>query len=141
MKELVIGREKLALALTLESAEGFEIPRDYEPEFTARLLRWYREPELDAEGNPVPDEDDAPDTLELTVVPEEKLKNSGMRVYAVFSDGTETELAGGNAEIKELISILRCGNFPGWFCLGGGAMYPGDLTEAADNFRLLLKNM
>ncbi|MBQ9336142.1 MAG: AAC(3) family N-acetyltransferase [Lentisphaeria bacterium] len=56
-------------------------------------------------------------------------------------DGTETELAGGNAEIKELISILRCGNFSGWFCLGGGAAYPGDLTEAADNFRLLLKNM
>ena len=56
-------------------------------------------------------------------------------------DGTETEFAGGNAEIKELISILRCGNFPGYFCLGGGAVYPGDLTEAADNFRLLLKNM
>ena len=56
-------------------------------------------------------------------------------------DGTETELAGGNAEIKEMISILRCGNFAGFFCLGGGATYPGDLAEAAENFRFLLKNM
>ena len=56
-------------------------------------------------------------------------------------DGTETVLAGGNAEIKELISILRCGNFSGDFCLGGGSFYPGDLSEAADNFRVLLKNM
>ena len=55
--------------------------------------------------------------------------------------GEATELAGGNGEIKELISILRCGNFPGWFCLGGGSVYPGTLAEAADNFRLLLKNM
>ena len=56
-------------------------------------------------------------------------------------DGTETELAGGNAQVKEMISILRCGNFSGYFCLGGGSAYPGDLAEAADNFRLLLKNM
>ncbi len=56
-------------------------------------------------------------------------------------DGTATELAGGNAEIKELISILRCGNFSGYFCLGGGSVYPSDLTEAADNFRVLLQNM
>jgi len=56
-------------------------------------------------------------------------------------DGTESELAGGNAEIKELVSILRCSNFPGYFCLGGGASYPGDLADAAENFRLMLKNM
>ncbi|MBO4632110.1 MAG: AAC(3) family N-acetyltransferase [Lentisphaeria bacterium] len=56
-------------------------------------------------------------------------------------DGAETELAGGNAEIKELISILRCGNFSGWLCIGGGATYPGSLAEAAENFRVLLKNM
>ena len=56
-------------------------------------------------------------------------------------DGTETELAGGNAEIKELISILRCGNFSGYCCLGGGAVYPDDLNEAAENFRVMLKNM
>ena len=56
-------------------------------------------------------------------------------------DGTETELAGGNAEIKELVSILRCGNFSGYCCLGGGAYYPADLDEAADHFRVMLKNM
>ena len=56
-------------------------------------------------------------------------------------DGMETAFAAGNAEIKEMISILRCGNFSGFFCLGGGAFYPDDLGEAADNFRLLIKNM
>ena len=56
-------------------------------------------------------------------------------------DGTETDFAGGNAEIKELVSILRCGNFSGYCCLGGGAVYPDDLNEAAENFRVLLKNM
>ena len=56
-------------------------------------------------------------------------------------DGTETELAGGNAQVKEMVSILRCSNFSGYVCLGGGASYPGDLADAADNFRLLLKNM
>ena len=56
-------------------------------------------------------------------------------------DGMETELAGGNAEIKELVSILRCGNFSGYCCLGGGAYYPADLNEAADHFRVMLKNM
>ena len=56
-------------------------------------------------------------------------------------EGIETELAAGNAEIKELVSILRCGNFPGYFCLGGGSFYPADLNEAADHFRVMLKNM
>lgn len=56
-------------------------------------------------------------------------------------DGMETVFACGNAEIKEMISILRCGSFAGYFCLGGGSFYPDDLIEAADNFRVLLKNM
>ena len=56
-------------------------------------------------------------------------------------DGTETDFAGGNAEIKEMVSILRCGNFSGYCCLGGGAVYPDDLNEAAENFRVMLKNM
>jgi hypothetical protein len=105
MKELVIGREKLALALTLESAEGFETPRDYEPEFTARLLRWYREPELDAEGNPIPDEDDTPDTLELTVVPEEKLKD--VFAYRWDVNASAFKLLG-NSDIRYL--VLRVGD-------------------------------
>ena len=56
-------------------------------------------------------------------------------------DGEPTELACGNAEIKELVSIFRCRNFSGYCCLGGGSVYPDDLTEAADNFRVMLKNM
>ena len=56
-------------------------------------------------------------------------------------DGTPAGLAGGNAEIKELVSILRCRNFSGYLCLGGGSVYPDDLNAAAENFRVLLKNM
>ncbi len=56
-------------------------------------------------------------------------------------NGRATTLAGGNAEIKELVSILRCGNFSGWLCLGGGAAYPGTLAEAVEEFRWLLQTM
>ncbi|MBO4305439.1 MAG: AAC(3) family N-acetyltransferase [Lentisphaeria bacterium] len=56
-------------------------------------------------------------------------------------DGTATALARGNGEIKEMISILRCHNFAGFFTLGGGAVYPGTLAEAAKNFDSLLENM
>ena len=40
-------------------------------------------------------------------------------------DISSRKLAEGNAEIKELISITRCGNFDGFMTLGGGAEYPG----------------
>lgn len=56
-------------------------------------------------------------------------------------DGKSTVLAGGNGEIKELISILRCHNFSGFFTLGGGFPYPGTLKEAVKNFNDLLENM
>lgn len=56
-------------------------------------------------------------------------------------DGTSTRLAAGNAEIKELISISRCRNFSGYFVLGGGAVYPGSLAEAAADFARLLREM
>lgn len=56
-------------------------------------------------------------------------------------DGTLTTLARGNGEIKELISILRCHNFSGYFCLGGGCGYPGTLKEAAGALLELLENM
>ncbi len=56
-------------------------------------------------------------------------------------DGTPTRLAQGNAEIKELISILRCSSFNGFLCLGGGASFPGTLQEATENLRWLLDNM
>ncbi len=52
-------------------------------------------------------------------------------------DGSPAGLAQGNAEIKELISILRCHNFNGWFCLSG----PGPLKEAVAAFTRLLDNM
>ena len=54
-------------------------------------------------------------------------------------DGTPTGLAQGNAEIHELISILRCRNFDGVFTLGGGAAYPGTLPQAAQEFIRMLE--
>ena len=56
-------------------------------------------------------------------------------------DGVPTALAKGNAEIKELISIMRCYNFDGFMTLGGGAVYPGTLEEAVSSFTNLLDNM
>lgn len=56
-------------------------------------------------------------------------------------DGRPTVLAGGNAEVKELVSIMRCHNFSGFMTLGGGAAYPGSLEEAVCNFTQLLDNM
>ena len=56
-------------------------------------------------------------------------------------DGSSTLLAYGNGEIKELISILRCHNYSGYLCLGGGTGYPGSLKEAADELIFLLDNM
>ena len=56
-------------------------------------------------------------------------------------DGEPAGLAEGNAEIKELVSILRCRNFSGYCCLGGGSVYPGDLKKAAADFRRLLRTM
>ena len=56
-------------------------------------------------------------------------------------DGCDRRYAEGNGEIKELISITRCFNFSGFMTLGGGAVYPGTLEEAAENFSWLLDNM
>lgn len=56
-------------------------------------------------------------------------------------DGSPRPLAQGNGEIKELISILRCHNFSGYFTLGGGAAMPGTLKEVADDLAWLLDNM
>ena len=56
-------------------------------------------------------------------------------------DGEATRLAMGNAEVKELISILRCRNFDGFMTLGGGLGYPGTLAEAVADFTRLLDNM
>ena len=56
-------------------------------------------------------------------------------------DGSAKPLAKGNGEVKELMSILRCHNFPGCFGLGCGGIYPGSLAEAVEDFRWLLDNM
>lgn len=56
-------------------------------------------------------------------------------------DGTPQQLARGNGEIKEMISILRCHNFSGFFSLGGGIAAPVTLKEMADDFVWLLDNM
>ena len=55
--------------------------------------------------------------------------------------GEAARLACGNAEIKELISILRCGNFAGFMTLGGGSVYPGTLEDAVSDFTGLLDSM
>ena len=56
-------------------------------------------------------------------------------------DGCATRLAQGNGEVKELLSILRCETFSGWVSLGGGAAYPGSLSDAANDLASLLENM
>jgi len=56
-------------------------------------------------------------------------------------DGAAQELACGNGEVKEMMSILRCHNFSGYFCIGGGYDYPGTLEEAVEDFVYLLDNM
>lgn len=60
--------------------------------------------------------------------------------------GEATTYARGNAEIKEMVSILRCNGMPAAkqnsvMTLGGGAVYPGTLREAAADFEYLLDNM
>ena len=53
-------------------------------------------------------------------------------------DGTPTALTCGNAEIKELVSILRCYSFSGIFTLGGGSSFPGSLMDARRQFEKIL---
>ncbi len=53
-------------------------------------------------------------------------------------DGRFTSLGRGNAEIKELISILRCSSFAGYMVLGAANQNVGDLGSAAGAFLHLL---
>jgi len=55
--------------------------------------------------------------------------------------GEARPLAGGNAEIKEMISILRCASFAGWFILGAGAAPVENLCAATRRFIALLDRM
>ena len=56
-------------------------------------------------------------------------------------DGMPTSLAEGNAEIKELISILRCRNFSGHIVLGAKNRFTATLQESAAEFKYLLETM
>ncbi len=56
-------------------------------------------------------------------------------------DGTPTPLAKGNAEIKELVSILRCSSFNGFLVLGAGNRFTGTLADATAQFLDLLETM
>jgi aminoglycoside 3-N-acetyltransferase len=56
-------------------------------------------------------------------------------------DGDATPLAGGNCEIKEMISILRCAGFDGWFTLTGSRRESESLRETCGRFVQLLDRM
>lgn len=53
-------------------------------------------------------------------------------------DGTPQALARGNGEIKELVSILRCQSFAGWFVLSAANRFVGSLHDAASRLETLL---
>ncbi|MBQ4481146.1 MAG: AAC(3) family N-acetyltransferase [Victivallales bacterium] len=53
-------------------------------------------------------------------------------------DGPARRLAQGNAEIKELVSIVRCRNFAGTLVLGGGAPCATDARQFCQDFEELL---
>jgi len=56
-------------------------------------------------------------------------------------DGSPAALAEGNAEIKEMISILRCASFQGLMVLGTKNRFVGTLRDAVSRFLDLLENM
>ncbi len=66
---------------------------------------------------------------------------SALDIVDGLFDGTPARLACGNAEIKELISILRCHSFPGIFTLGGGSIFPGNLMDARRQFEMILDSI
>ena len=56
-------------------------------------------------------------------------------------DGHPQPLACGNAEVKEMISILRCASFSGHMTLAAGNRQSGTLAQAAARFQALLQDM
>ncbi|MCF6174516.1 MAG: AAC(3) family N-acetyltransferase [Victivallaceae bacterium] len=73
---------------------------------------------------------------------------NGLRSFIVQLDledmthaGSPTGLAEGNAEVKELISILRCRNFSGRIVLGAKNRFTATLQESAAEFKYLLETM
>ena len=72
-----------------------------------------------------------------------KLRRSivGLDAEDCLYDGTPQPLGAGNAEIRELVSILRCGNFAGDIVLGPGNRHVGNLPDATRRFMELLERM
>ncbi len=62
-------------------------------------------------------------------------------VEDVCFDGTPQPLGRGNAEVKEMVSILRCRSFDGAMVLTSPNRLMGDLRAAADRFEALLDAM
>lgn len=56
-------------------------------------------------------------------------------------DGSPQRLACGNAEVKEMISILRCASFAGSITLAAGNRHTATLAEVAARFESLLQEM
>ncbi len=56
-------------------------------------------------------------------------------------DGTAQPLAQGNAEVKEMVSILRCSSFGGWMVLTTPNRPTGDLRTVVARFEALLDAM
>lgn len=61
-----------------------------------------------------------------------------LEISDALCDGRTAALAAGHAEIKELISILRCASFSGTFVLGEELRATGSLREIADQFWALM---
>ena len=57
------------------------------------------------------------------------------------ADATPRPLAGGHAEVKEMVSILRCARFAGPMVLAAENRFVGTLADAADRFEMLLDAM
>ncbi len=65
----------------------------------------------------------------------------GLDLEDACFDGTPQPLGQGNAEVKEMISILRAASFPGAMVLGPGNRVVGTLHQAAERFEHLLDTM
>jgi hypothetical protein len=63
----------------------------------------------------------------------------GLRLSGVPEDMEKAlQLAKGNAEIKELVSILRCASFGGFMTLAASNCHNGNIAKIAVEFRKLL---
>lgn len=56
-------------------------------------------------------------------------------------DGTPAPLGKGNAEVHEMVSILRCSSFNGYMTLPSSNRFVGNLTDAVRSFENLLKDI